>query len=426
MLATHRLDFLRIPKPAARWIPVAVFSAAAISAAAFRAVLPESMQANESSDYAAFYEPVARSILAGRGPYLPTGAPATAVTPGFPLLLAGVFKLSALFSIPDSIALAIFLCGSAGVAALLLFMLAQTIWGTGPALAVTALWMTYPFALWFVKQPNSEVPFIAILYGGISLWIRNLMRGTLAWQWYAIAGLLLGASALVRPIAGGLALVCAGVTWFALRKASRRARLVVIACLISGSIGAIMPWELWMFHASGRFIPPSTSGTSSVRDGLSFALDAKSYRREIAVPADVLPIMQDVLAQARAGELDSLAGVASAMVAELRKHPLATLELVLLKAARSWYGTDSGRYETLILFAQLFYLVLIAVGGWHTWRQGAPGRRLVAILLFITLYFWGMTVMALSILRYMVPAIGLLFLLAPGVFCRLSDCEGSV
>jgi hypothetical protein len=71
-----------------------------------------------------------------------------------------------------------------------------------------------------------------------------------------------------------------------------------------------------------------------------------------------------------------------------------------------------------LLLLHATYLILSVWASYVAWRAGALQRRLVISVWGIALYFWGMTTLALPIARYMVPAMGLLFLLAPGVLQR--------
>jgi len=47
-------------------------------------------------------------------------------------------------------------------------------------------------------------------------------------------------------------------------------------------------------------------------------------------------------------------------------------------------------------------------------RHEGTIKRIGLLTLILILYFWGMTTLVLSILRYMLPALALLFILAPG------------
>jgi hypothetical protein len=104
------------------------------------------------------------------------------------------------------------------------------------------------------------------------------------------------------------------------------------------------------------------------------------------------------------------------MLEELRMQPLTVAKLFSIKIARSWYGTECQRFETPIMLIQTAYLVLILWGSRAAWRRGVDTKQLTVGIWLITLYFWGMTALVLSILRYIVPAMGLLFVLIPGSF----------
>jgi uncharacterized membrane protein YhaH (DUF805 family) len=69
-------------------------------------------------------------------------------------------------------------------------------------------------------------------------------------------------------------------------------------------------------------------------------------------------------------------------------------------------------YERPVAIVQFLYLLLIVPGICMAWRRFPEKRFWYLMLLVILLYFWSMTVVVLSILRYMVPAIGLLLIFA--------------
>ena len=73
----------------------ALFALTLLIAGVFWALLPAEYRQNQSTDYTAHYEPVARAILAGRGIVDETGALATRYPPGFSLLLASDVRYGA-------------------------------------------------------------------------------------------------------------------------------------------------------------------------------------------------------------------------------------------------------------------------------------------------------------------------------------------
>ena len=302
-----------------------------------------------------------------------------------------------------------------GLTAVFIFLLARVLFNPVPALISSAIWMTYPFALWLTKQPNSEIPFMVVFYGGLALfWYALAHRKTASI--YFCCGLLFGFAMLIRPIAIAIALVLSVIVWLVRRELRVSARCLVIAMLLLGTVVAVSPWEAWVYHETGRIIPLSTSGVKGMRDGLTYAVTTKGYREEISVPRDVAGVMNDVLSQA--DQINSAGQLSSVMAHEFGSHPIAVTKLFLLKLARSWYATDSGRREGLVLLIQLAYLLLFFWAGWKAWKRGGLHKTFVICSLLIVGYFWGMTLLALSILRYIVPAVGILTILIAAGFSQ--------
>jgi hypothetical protein len=98
-------------------------------------------------------------------------------------------------------------------------------------------------------------------------------------------------------------------------------------------------------------------------------------------------------------------------------------KLLTLKAARSWYGTDSGRYENGIMLLQILFSVPVLWGSLVCWKQGGIARHLAIVVWALVLYFWAMTILVFSMLRYMVPAIGLLAMTIPAAFIGARDAK---
>ena len=301
-----------------------------------------------------------------------------------------------------------------GLTSVFVYLLAQSVWGPLPALISALIWMTYPFALWLTKQQGSEIPFLVVFYGGVYLFWRALLCKTRSWPVYFLSGLLVGFSMLIRPIAIGVVIVMSVILWVVGREIAARFRLFLVMMLLLGSLVTVLPWEVWVYSMTSRVVMLSTGGAPSIRDGLTFAVASKGYRQEIKVPEDVAALMRDILVHS--DETRSLDGAVSVLTETLRTQPLTVAKLFTLKAARSWYGIDSGRFEIPIMLIQTAYLVLVLWGSGAAWRRGGITKQLAMSIWFLVLYFWGTTILALSILRYMVPAIGLLFVLIPGSF----------
>jgi 4-amino-4-deoxy-L-arabinose transferase-like glycosyltransferase len=304
---------------------------------------------------------------------------------------------------------------------MLIFLLARVLFGPVAALISAAVWMTYPFALWLTRQPNSEVPFMVVLYGGLCLFYCLLLRKTRWWPLYFVCGLIFGLAMLIRPIAVGIGVALAVSIWFLSREMTARFRALLISVFLLGNLVAVLPWEIWVYSRTGEVIPLSTSGVSDMREGVIFAVNGSLYRPQGGVPGDVDTVMNNILK--RPSELGSVYGIVSVIGEEFRAHPIAVTKLFLLKAARSWYGTDSRQHEGLILLIQLGYLLPMLWCGRKLWRRGVTARRIMASIFLVVIYFWGMTVLVNSTLRYVLPVTGLLFVLMGAAFGSTKGLE---
>ncbi|MFN0109772.1 MAG: glycosyltransferase [Blastocatellia bacterium] len=372
----------------------------------FWRLVPSGPQANENSDYLNYYEPVALNLAAGKGLVTNGGQPGTHYPPGYPMLLAAAFKLANWFSLSIETANLGMTLVSHALAAVFLFLLAQKLWGNGGGLIAALAWISYPPILWLSKQPSSEIPFMAVFYGSVYLLWSAYWRGASRF-WFALAGLLGGIAALIRPIGLGAMVIMSLGLLLATGKQQLRLKLTLVALLLFGNLLAIFPWQVWVYSRTGKVVLLSGNLVPSIRDGLRFAVNLKKYRQAVAVPEDVRAMMQRI--DARYDEMTSLDSLVKVVREEARPQPMALVKLVFIKAARSWYATDSGRREGLILLFQFVYLSLIVWGGWRAWKAGGQSRALVFGIALTLLYFWGMTMLTLSILRYLTPIIGLAF-----------------
>ncbi len=174
----------------------------------------------------------------------------------------------------------------------------------------------------------------------------------------------------------------------------------------------VLPWEVHASRAEGRFVMLSTGGVPSMRDGLTFGVNAdKGYRHGIYVPDAIRTVMINFYA--KYDSLDSFGAIAREGMHELVTHPVGMAGLVGMKLLRAWYGTDSQRLDLYIALVQVVYLALLARAARVAWRSGGERRRSATLVMVLIAYFWLMSALALPLVRYMVPAIGLGFLWLP-------------
>jgi 4-amino-4-deoxy-L-arabinose transferase-like glycosyltransferase len=345
--------------------------------------------------------------MVGNGLVLPNGLAATAYPPGYPLLLAGLFTVADMFRQTGDAVVAMFGVVAMIATAILFFTLARTLFSSGWAFLATAAWITYPFALWATKQPNSEIAFLPFFYGSLLLVWQQRWKHSLSSAF--LCGILAGCAMLIRPAAMGLPVVYAILLWWWSRKSQTRL-LPTLAIFFAGTALLVVPWLAWLYQETHRFVLMSTNGVPSIRDGLTFAVELKEYRLPMTLPADVDALMNQL--STRMAMVESIKELVTGVIAIAVEHPLATVKLFLWKAVRSWYATDSHRLELGSALIQIIYLTTATLGGLVAWRLRDKWRDYVIFTLLLVLYFWVTTISVLSILRYMMPVMGLLIILS--------------
>ena len=377
------------------------------------------------ADYPAFYRPAADNLLAGKGYVQGDERLATRYPPGFPLLLALLEKIALALNLPRAALLALLYAGCFCASARLIYALAVTWWKPASAFLVSVAWMTYLPLLWLTTQPFTETPYLLLFLSGLWLFWRGIAQASPNYlcSYLFGCGLLLGGAALIRPMGSfiGFALI---FCLFALRsrfKLTWKNAWLSVVLLMAGQLTIWLPWQGYAYAHSGRVFFLSTAFVPAMRDGLRFAVNQKGYRQPLALPDDVLKLMERI--NTRSEEMETSRQVIKIVTEEGRSTPFAAVKLYAIKMARAWYATDSASRETPLLLLQIFYLSLIATAIWRGYRAGILDSRWGWIIALVLLGSWGTTTLVLSILRYMTPAISLLFLFLPGLWHGATQAE---
>jgi hypothetical protein len=267
--------------------------------------------------------------------------------------------------------------------------------------------------LWLTKQPGSELPFLVFFYGSILLFLKAQFKPNLSTIPFFFSGILIGMAMLIRPIGLGLGIILAGFLLISEQNRSFGYRMVLALMLLGGNLITILPWEYSVYSKTGKIIPLSSGGAAGIYDGLTFGVRSYGFRQKIALPPDIIHLMEDF--DANLSMDNSLADVASRLFEEFQDRPITVAKLFGIKAIRSWFGTDSHRGETFLTIIQIFYLFLFLVGTWFSYRENSFVKKVLILIWVLIAYFWGMAILASPLLRYMTPAIGLLFLTVPAL-----------
>lgn len=397
-----------------KWLALVVLGIAISFLTIFQWVLPaQYKEENELSDYARFYKPVGEAIAQGNGLVTPTGEPAVRYPPGFPLVIASLLTVEDHAGIPYATLMTGYLVICGALSTVLMFKMSELLWGIYPALLTALIWLTYPVALWSLKQPNSETIFMVVFLSGFYVFLSAYLRNSETPHWYFLSGVLIGLSMLIRPAALAVGIILFIFLIWQNKTSKWLPRLTIAGSLLLGNILVVTPWQLWLNSKTEELNVLSTGGAPSIVDGLTFAVNDKGYREIITIPMEVKEVQNSILADS--DNVKTLPDILSILSEQFGEHPSGVIQLFMLKGARSWYATDSMSLESYLLLIQAVYLVTISIAIVLVWRQKNQTRKAMIPIILLTLYFWGMTILVLSIVRYMLPTMALLFLLIPAI-----------
>ncbi|MDD5145566.1 MAG: glycosyltransferase family 39 protein [Candidatus Pacebacteria bacterium] len=362
------------------------------------------------SDYFAYYEPLANSILSGRG-FVIFGKVPLNVGPIYPIFLSGILMISRFFWFDKFFLITIFNVILAAASSCFLFLLAREIFNKKIALLSSILWMSYPFNLWFIKNPNTEVPFIPLLYFGIFLYILAAKKKDLKIMFFS--GLILGLSSLARLINLFLPLALFLFIFFLLEGELKKKKLIFATVFLLGAVISFLPWGLYTFAKTGNFIPFSHIASKGIIQGfVTLSREGKG----VGGKADV--VLEEVKA---VDALGNETGTFYFLIRTFFKNPFVFIKLIGLKMARSWYATYMMWWESAILAVQMVYISSSLFGLIYCLKKCKDKIKHITLILIIIFYFWAIDILTGSILRYMVPAMGILIIFSAITISLLLD-----
>ena len=382
---------------------------------------------NQNLDYTRYYEPVAENIMEGKGVVDDNGNVATYWPPGFPLILSQIFRLAEHLDVNRLELIMLFNVVVTAINCLLIFFIGEQIFNERIGFLGALIWITYPFNLWLLKQPNSELPFMFLYFLSVFLFIYALNKNRL-WVVYFV-GVILALSALIRPIS--IMLIGVFILMILIYRGVKSSlRFVSVFLIIAGFLITAAPWEYYVYSKTGEIVPLSKNGPDSIKGGLQFAIiyskpsgellvtpgdamelmNRDNIEQQFKVPDDVLDFM--IQTKNMEGQLKNTADVFNYVIQEFKENPKTMMKLYIIKAVRSWYATTRMWYESYILPIQIFYLVLGVTGIICAFKQYNEKKFFVLFFIAMIFYFWAITVMVVSVLRFMIPPMGLVLIFA--------------
>jgi 4-amino-4-deoxy-L-arabinose transferase-like glycosyltransferase len=351
-------------------------------------------------------------------------------TPGYPLLLAGMFKVlgnDAAHIWGRALGAC---CGTAAVG--LVYALTCRLFHPTAALLVAAVAAVYPGAIASSVFILSEAPFCPLMLG-------QLLLMTVAWQcrtssasggWSVAAGVVAGVATLMRPswllftpLAAVAMLLIPGVP-------NRARRWALPTAMLLGLVVVMAPWWLRNYQLSGHFIATTLQAGESLYDGLNPQADGSSDLPTVNIFKQQLrgELGPDVVADGLPAE--SVAGIVEleyrtdralgdAAIDWASEHPGRAIQLAGVKLLRIWNvwpNEPSFRQLPVMLVFTITYVpVLLAawLGIWAFTRRGWP----YVLCWLPAVYFTALHVVFVSSIRYRDPAMLALIVLAAGFVC---------
>lgn len=204
------------------------------------------------------YAAIAANLERGEGFILGPSAtqPASNYSPGLPLLVGGVYKLSGGVH-ERSARLLLALLGS--LAVLFAYLIGRRLSGPPAGLLAAAVVAIYPALLEYQGMLMSEPLAATLLSGAVLsiLWAADANHPRVRWL---VPGLIFGALALTRPEYLAISLLVAVVVFARRGQDGWRECLPQALILLLGLVVVVAPWTVRNAIVLDRFVPVSTGG----------------------------------------------------------------------------------------------------------------------------------------------------------------------
>jgi len=355
------------------------------------------------------YLTVADNIAAGRGP-IESPSVCCGCDPGYPMLL-GLGRLGGLDGEWALLWFGRIINVIAGVAGIwLVGDMGRRIFSSRAGLIAAGIFAIDPILLFFHGLVLTETVFIALLLGAYACLVR-LDRQPIAWA--AGAGLFLGLGILTRSSAVFLPLVLAPIgAWCAAGSVRRRALACAAILLVTALV--ILPNIARHHRHLGHVVLTRTGSGASLLEALGPWADGGPGMEKIDYPA-----VAD-----GTGEYERDRIYRQAAIQWARAHPVEALRLAWAKLKRTWSVTiNAGGYDSRWHRAAAWLTVapvfLFAAAGAILLLRKGP--RVAILLLAPAAYFTLIHMVFVGSVRYRLPAMPMLFLLAAFACDRLLD-----
>lgn len=199
---------------------------------------------------------LARSIVEGRGfssPLFEDTGPTAWMTPLYPYLTAGVFKVFGTYSTASALVLLSMQSLISALNCLPIFYFALKLFGRRAALWSGWAWAFFPYAVYFPAERIWSTWLSTALFSLLFLWTLYLEQSPRLSSWIGV-GLLWGLTALTDPIVLAAWPFMNGWACFRLHQRKLRWATPLAASLLA-MVVVVSPWFVRNYEIFGKFIP---------------------------------------------------------------------------------------------------------------------------------------------------------------------------
>jgi len=287
------------------------------------------------SDDAGRYDFLGRALAGGAGYINPNGRETMFWPPGYPFILAALYKAWPADALGDhEVTLALLLNATLGaLTSGLVYAIGRRAFDRAVATVAAIVTALFPSLIFLVGVTLTETAFTFLALLALWLIIESRARQRYEWPLLAAAALIIGYAALVRGQALLLPIVAAAYWWYATRDI--RATLLRAAGVGALALAVVLPWTARNWIESGSPVLLSSNagvdfyiGHSEGADGRGRIVDELVFR---------YPKLPPLEAEARVNRDGFRDGIEYALT-----HPLREVELAARKLFYLYYRDDEG------------------------------------------------------------------------------------
>jgi 4-amino-4-deoxy-L-arabinose transferase-like glycosyltransferase len=315
---------------------------------------------------------LAQSLVTGQGLSSPFGGstgPTALLAPGYPAVIALVFRTFGSFTFAAAIAVMVMQVFFSVGTVLLMMIVARRCFDGRAADLAGAFWAVSLPLLWMPTIFWETCLSTLLLVGMIALVLRCEHKPS-RFLWVLMGGYG-GLAALVNPALLMALLVLLGWAAWQTRKTLRYSPLLGLLVLLL----VFAPWPIRNARALGAFIPMRS--TVGLELWMGNRAGATGFLDESVFPLFNRWEYDQYVAKGEVAYMRDKSVLARTYV---RAHPLEVLRLSSLRFVRFWTGTGSKDGSVLFAVHALLTSCLGAMGMWRLWQRGRFGIAALFLL----------------------------------------------